>query len=215
MEQPQYTATFFSATARPDLAEALFRFRHALFVRELGWSLAAEEDRERDEFDTDDATYCGLWTGGGIIGCFRAIACDRPYLARTIFPHMAKRRPFPVSAHYVEISRFGVLAAHRQASMVLYSLMLRFALGRNAKALVALAELAHERLLNRIGLSTSRYGELQIVGFREDGRWILAVAGEIPMPRKLPPSFKALLELTRTMEIHDDALVFGRERLSA
>ena len=60
VQQPQYTATFFSAAARPDLAEALFRFRYALFVRELGWSLAAAEDRERDEFDTDDATYCGL-----------------------------------------------------------------------------------------------------------------------------------------------------------
>ena len=135
VQQPRYTATFFSAAVRPDLAEALFRFRHALFVRELGWSLAAEEDRERDEFDTDDATYCGLWTDEGMIGCFRAIACDRPYLARTLFPHMATWRPFPVSANYVEISRFGVLAAHRRASAVLYSLMLRFALSRNAIAL--------------------------------------------------------------------------------
>jgi hypothetical protein len=29
-----------------------------------------------------------------------------------------------------------------------------------------------------------------------------------PDAPKAPPSFKALLELTRTMEIHDDALVF-------
>ncbi len=215
MKQPQYSATFFSAAARPDLAGTLFRFRHALFVRELGWSLAVKEECERDEFDTDDATYCGLWADGRMIGCFRAIACDRPYLARTVFPHMATSRAFPVSAHYVEISRFGVLAAHRQAGTMLYSLMIRFALGRNATALVALAEPAHERLLNRIGLATSRYGDMQIVGFREDGRWILAVAGEIPIPQKFPPSFKALLELTQTMEIHDDALVFGRERLSA
>jgi hypothetical protein len=81
--------------------------------------------------------------------------------------------------------------------------------------LVALAELSHERLLNRIGLSTSRYGDVQIVGFRHDGRRILAVAGEIPIPRKLSPTVRALLELTQAMEISDEASIFGRERLSA
>jgi hypothetical protein len=81
--------------------------------------------------------------------------------------------------------------------------------------LVALAELSHERLLNRIGLSTSRYGGVQIVGFRDDGEWILAVAGEIGIPVNPPPAFTALLELTKTMEIIDEASVFGRERLSA
>ena len=215
MQQPPYTAAFFSTATRPDLAGALFRFRHALFVRELGWSLAAGKDFERDEFDTDDAIYCGLWTDEGMIGCFRAIACDRPYLARMVFPQMATRRAFPVSARYIEISRFGVLAAHRRASMLLYSLMVRFGLARQAAALVALADPAHERLLNRIGLSTSRYGDIQIVGFREDGGWIPAVAGEIPIPQKPPPAFKALLELTQTMEIRDEAFSFGRERLSA
>jgi N-acyl-L-homoserine lactone synthetase len=215
VQQPQYNAAFFSSATRPDLAGALFRFRHALFVRELGWSLAAGKDFERDEFDTGDAIYCGLWADGEMIGCFRAIACDRPYLARTVFPQMATRRTFPVSAGYIEISRFGVLAAHRRASMLLYSLMVRFGLACHAIALVALADPAHERLLNRIGLSTSRYGDIQIVGFREDGKWILAVAGEIPVPQKLPPAFKSLLELTQTMEIRDEAFSFGRERLSA
>jgi acyl homoserine lactone synthase len=186
-----------------------------LFVQELGWSLAVENGCERDEFDTGEAIYCALSTNDQMIGCFRAISCDRPYLARTVFSHMATNRPFPLSADYVEISRFGVLAAHRQASGVLYSLMIRFARARGAAALVALAELSHERLLNRIGLSTSRYGDIQIVGFHDDGRWILAVAGEIPISRKPTPAVKALLELTQVMEISDEASIFGRERLSA
>lgn len=215
MQQPRYQAVFFSAATRPDLARSLYRLRHALFVRELGWTLAAEKDQERDEFDTNDAVYCSLSVDGRMIGCFRAISCDRPYLARTIFSHLATDTPFPTSADYVEISRFGVLGAHRQASILLYSLLIRFALGRNATALVALAELSHERLLNRIGLSTLRYGGVQIVGFREDGQWILAVAGEIRIPENAPPAFKALLELTKAMEIIDEASVFGRERLSA
>ncbi|MGY8662376.1 acyl-homoserine-lactone synthase [Bradyrhizobium sp. UFLA05-109] len=215
MQQPRYTATFFSTATRPDLAEILFRLRYRLFVRELGWSLPADGGRERDQFDTDDAVYCGLSLEGEMIGCFRAISCDRPYLAQTIFSHMATHRPFPAGAGYVEISRFGVRAGHRQASTVLYSLLIRFALARNALALVALAELAHERLLNRIGLSTSRYGRAQIVGFRDDGTWILAVAGEIPIPQELSPAFRALLALTQFLEISDEASIFGCERLSA
>jgi acyl homoserine lactone synthase len=215
VQQPKYQAVFFSAATRPDLTLSLFQFRHALFVRELGWTLAVESGCERDEFDTDDAIYCALSADGQMVGCFRAISCDRPYLAHTIFSHMATRRPFPVSADHLEISRFGVLAAHRQASTVLYSLMIRFAFARNAAALVALAELSHERLLNRIGLSTSRYGDVQIVGFHDDGRWILAVAGEIPIPRNPSPTVRALLELTQAMDISDEASIFGRERLSA
>jgi N-acyl-L-homoserine lactone synthetase len=215
MQRAQYSAAFFTATTRPDLADALFGLRYTLFVRELGWSLPAVRGRERDQFDTGDATYCGLFIGGEMVGCFRAIGCERPYLAKTIFPHMATHRPFPASAGYVEISRFGVLAAHRQAGTALYSLLIRFALARNAVALVALAELSHERLLNRIGLATSRYGNAQIVGFRNDGAWILAVAGEIPMPRELSSSFKTLLSVTQFMEISDEASVFGCESLSA
>lgn len=215
MQQPKYSASFFSTADRPDLARSLFRLRHTLFVRELGWALSVENGSESDEFDTDDAIYCALSIEGQMIGCFRALSCNLPYLAQSKFSHLATDRPFPRSPEYVEISRFGVLAAHRKAGAVLYSLMIRFALARNATALVALAELSHERLLNRIGLSTSRYGGVQIVGFRDDGRWILAVAGEIPIPRKFPPAFRTLLELTRSMEISDEASIFGRERLSA
>ena len=208
-------AVFFSAATRPDLAQCIFRLRHAIFVREQGWSLAGERDLERDEFDTGDAIYCGLLRNGQMIGCFRAISCDRPYLSRKLFSHMATQRPFPSSADCIEISRFGVLAAHRQSSTFLYSLLIRFALARGAMALVALAELSHERLLNRLGLSTSRYGDVQIVGFRDDGRWILAVAGEIQIPQRLSPTIGALLQLTQAMEIVDEASIFGRERLSA
>ncbi|UQE03621.1 acyl-homoserine-lactone synthase [Bradyrhizobium japonicum] len=215
MQQRPYTAVFFDAATRPDLADSLFRLRYALFVQELGWSLPADSGRERDQFDTGDAVYCGLFHDGQMVGCFRAIGCERPYLAQTLFSHMATRRPYPAGADHVEISRFGVLAAHRQASTALYSLLMRFAKARNAVALVALAELPHERLLNRIGLPTLRYGDAQVVGFRDDGARILAVAGEIPILREPSPAFRALLSLTQFMEISDEASLFGCERLSA
>lgn len=210
-----HSAVFFTLRSNPGLAERLFQFRHELFVQELGWSLPGIGGQERDEFDRHDAVYCCLRSGNRIVGCFRAISCDRPYLAREIFPHMARAMPYPVTDQYQEISRLGVLTSHRQASLELYSLMLRFAIGRKVRALVALADLAHERLLNRIGFNTVRYGDTQIVGFREDGRWLLAVAGEIQIPDSPLGAVDRLVNLTRNMDIDDEAHVLGRERLSA
>ena len=93
--------------------------------------------------------------------------------------------------------------------------MLRYGVGQGAKALVALSDLAHERHLNRIRLPTVRYGDAQIVGFREDGDWLLAVAGEIPIPNPLTPEIYRLLNLTHDLEIDDEAYVLRRERIPA
>lgn len=170
---------------------------------------------ERDQFDTSDSVYCALTDREHIVGCFRAIPCDRPYLAKIVFPHLATTKRYPASPDALEISRFGVLAGHQAASIMLYSLMVRLAVNRNIDRLVAIAELSHERLLNKIGLKTNRYGDCQIVGYRDDGTWILAVAGEIPIPREKSSRLRGLIQLTQQMEIHDETEILGCERLSA
>lgn len=215
MTHLELSATIFTRGSHPLLAARLFRFRHQLFVQELGWSLETRNSLECDEFDTEHAVYCALLAERRMIGCFRAISCDRPYLAQQKFPHMASLRPYPTLPDHLEISRLGVLSGYRAASASLYSLMVRVALARKATALVALAELSHERHLNRIGLRTQRYGDRQIVGFRDDGGWILGVAGEIRLPVTPPPPLTTLLNLTRTMDIDDEAHLLGRERFPA
>lgn len=215
MTQSKYAAKIIKSDSDKYFAERIFRFRHDLFVGELGWSLPGVKGSERDAFDSPDATYCALMSGNQIVGCFRAIPCDRPYLAREVFPYMAKHRPYPTTNEFIEVSRLGVLASYRRASPLLYSLMLRYGVASGAKGLVALADLAHERHLNRMRLHTVRYGSAQIVGFREDGGWLLAVAGEIPIPDPLTPDMKKLLSLTKNMDIDDEAHVLRREGLSA
>ncbi len=210
-----YRAVFFTLGSNPDLARHLFLFRTRLFIDELGWPLPVQDGVERDQFDTSNAIYCVLFEADRIVGCFRAISCDLPYLGKTIFPHLATARSYPSSPHNLEISRFGITSSHQSASARLYSLMLRLALDREADSLVAIADLSHERLLNRMGLATIRYGHPAIVGYREDGAWILAVAGEIPIPRELSPRFRDLLHLTEHMDIVDETPVFRRQRLSA
>lgn len=210
-----YRAVFFTLRSNPGLAEDLFRFRTDLFIQERGWSLPTQKGVERDQFDNDNATYCALIHGTEIVGCFRAIRCDFPYLANTVFPHLATIKSYPDSPDAIEISRLGVCHSHHAASTLLYSLMVRFALNRNFRRLVAIAELSHERLLNKIGLSTVRYGKINIVGYKDDGTWILAVAGEIPLPREQSSRLRRFLQLTQQMDIIDETHVLGCERLSA
>lgn len=215
MPEKLYRAVFFTLRSNSCLADDVFRFRTRLFIDELGWSLPTEKGLERDQFDTDNAAYCALLHGDEVIGCFRAIRCDVPYLANTVFPHLATAKAYPTSPDAIEISRLGVLPGHHAASTRLYSLMVRFAFSQNARRLVAIAELSHERLLNKIGLETVRYGKINIVGFKDDGTWILAVAGEIPLPHEQSSRIRRFLQLTQQMDVTDETHVLGCERLSA
>ncbi|MFN3656747.1 MAG: acyl-homoserine-lactone synthase [Pseudolabrys sp.] len=210
-----YKGIFFTERSNPGLARQMFDFRTELFVKELGWSVPMQGGIERDQFDTSDAVYCALIEDGELIGSFRAISCTHPYLARTIFPHLATLESYPVSPDAAEISRLGVKSGRSTASVLLYSLMIRFGVYTNASRLVALVELSHERLLNKIGLKTVRYGETQIVGFKDDGTWILGVAGEIPINAQESANLNRIIHLTREMEIRDETEIFGRQRLSA
>jgi N-acyl-L-homoserine lactone synthetase len=208
-------AVFFNERSLPQLGWQLSGFRAKLFVQERGWQLPIINGLERDEFDTPVASYCALLQREEIVGCFRAIPCNYPYLASCAFPHLAVHTNYPRRSDFWEISRFGVLRSHRELSIILYSLMLRLAFAQGIKSLVALAELPHERLLQKIGLQTRRYGDCDIVGFKADGSWILAVAGEIPLTAQEPSRIEALLKLTKDMEVIDETSVFGRERISA
>src|SRR5690606_34743778 len=114
-----------------------------------------------------------------------------------------------------EISRFGILFSEgdTQIGQILYSLMFRFAHSRQASALVALADMRHERFLARIGIRTRRYGLPQIVGEDANGEPLQAVAGDIPLANQRGWRFDALLKLVDDVEISDETLVLGYDRL--
>ena len=84
----------------------------------------------------------------------------------------------------------------------------------NAKSLVALGEVKQERLLTQLGIKTRRYGPPQdlLIGSQEK---ISIVAGETPISTQSGRHFEALLKLIDNVEIKDETLVLGPERLSA
>lgn len=184
-----------------------------MFVDNLGWALKVHEGREQDEFDRRDATLFALLRGTNVVGCFRAVRCDRPYLSREIFPCLATNIAYPQTGDCWEISRLAV--SERNAASVLYAAMLDFGWSRRARALVALVDLGHERMLRSMQIHTCRYGAPTIVGFSRSGRPIRAVAGEIPLGDQSPQLRHAVTQILKHMEVADETLVLGPDRVSA
>jgi N-acyl-L-homoserine lactone synthetase len=197
------------------MAGALFRFRKALFVDERGWNLPVCSDVETDQFDTPHANYCALLADSTIVGGFRAIRCDHPYLGQALFPQLATTRPYPNRSDYWEISRFGVLRCHRSFGVILYAVMFRFAEMRRAKALVAVADLGHERLLGKIGVRTRRYGPPVWLGAEACAAPLQIVAGEIPISEQDHKRLQFLRTRADAVEIRDDTVVWRPAAVSA
>lgn len=212
---PRLTAIIFHEQSNLEMATAFFRFRKMLFVDECGWSLPVCSDAEVDQFDTHDAVYCTLLQDELVVGGFRAIRCDKPYLARDVFPHLATTRPYPERADYWEISRFGVRRHQRKYGVALYAVMFHFGETRRAKALVAVADLGHERLLGKLGIRTRRYGPPVMLGDRHMAEPIQIVAGEIPLAEQDRSRLQFLRNSAESMEIRDDTLVWRPVRVSA
>jgi len=202
---------------RPETVLQILHFRKRILVDRYGWDLAVSGDIERDEFDTDAAVHGAIYDGEAIKACFRLIRTDYPYLAREKFPHLATSKPYPQSSAIWEISRLALAEDKRPFETLLYaySAIFDFARRRGAVSLVAFADLAKERLVNRIGIVTDLLGPPVEIGSDRFGRPIVVVAGELPLRLQGGPRFEKLLSYVHKTEIDDAAAIFGRARISA
>ncbi|MFG1417150.1 acyl-homoserine-lactone synthase [Xanthobacter sp. V0B-10] len=213
MQDRRLRALFFRSGQNPVLTGRILEFRKGVFVDRLGWKLNVVDGLERDEFDHSGTLHCALLRGAQVVGAFRAIRCDRPYLSAFVFPKLAQSEPYPSTWDAWEISRFAVV--DRVASWPLYAAMLNFGWARQARALVALVDLGHERMLGRLGIKVHRYGDPASVGTDRDGRPIVAVAGEIPLREQSPALHAAVAHALSNLELNDETLVLGPDRVSA
>lgn len=212
-----YRAIFCTEDQNRELVDALLQFRKKLFVDILAWDLQVTNGRERDQFDNAAAIHCALFADEHLAGGFRAIRSDHEYLAQSVFPHLATLGRFPRRRDVWEISRFGVLPGrrHYRAARTNYALMFHFAQQRQASGLVAVVDLNHERFLGMLGIRTRRYGPPQTIGIGTNGQIITGVAGEIPVTEQGDSRFLALLAAAQSIEVNDETLVLGSERVSA
>lgn len=208
---------FCSRMDSPEVVSDILTFRKRVLVDRLGWKLKVFGQLERDEFDTDDAVYCVIYSGTDILSCFRAIRTDRPYLAKTKFPFLASKKPYPVHPLIWEISRLAIDPDARpfEALLYTYSAVFHFARSRGAVSLVAFAEVAKERLVSRIGITTDLLGEPLRIGEDAAGRPIHCVAGELPLRAQGGMRFEKLTSYVGKTEITDATTILGRPSISA
>jgi N-acyl-L-homoserine lactone synthetase len=210
-QRPRLVAKLCDVQSNSALVTEFQEFRRKLFVDTLQWDLPVFGNLEIDQFDGSTATYCAVYADGTLISGFRAIRCDQEYLALSVFPQLATERPYPRRPDMWEISRLGVHPPDLNIAGVTYAVMLHLARLRGAKALVALVDLCHERLLRQIGIKTRRYGSPQYIGDDRKGRKLTAVAGEIPIQEQGGEAYEALMDLLQTVEIIDETLVLRPE----
>ena len=208
---------FFCEGDAPGLAAQVFRFRKAVLVDLHGWQLSVHNDQERDEFDVSDTVHAALFRGEHVVGAFRAIRADGIYLAATKFPDLACDREFTRSPLSWEISRLTVAPGERrfETSMLLYAAMFHFLRLKGGHSIVGFCDVAHQRLLERVGIETRPYGPSKEIGIDAMGRPVIVVAGELPIPAEPGLRFQKLMSLVDKMEIHDETAVLGYSSLSA
>ncbi len=75
--------------------EEYFRVRHEIYVEERKWEeLRRPDGLERDQFDTDDATYLMAIDRDRVVGGVRLVPTDRPTLLSDVFPYLAEVRGY-------------------------------------------------------------------------------------------------------------------------
>lgn len=179
----------------PSMRAELWRYRHHVFVRELGWKLPIiprGPDQECDQFDTERTVYVvAKHEDGRIGGCARLLPTTHPYLLGSIFPGLLATSPPPRCETIWELSRFaargplarrGDLGAARQV----FAHALLAAHERGAFAVVGVLSLAVARICRKIGAQPELLGEPQWQG----GECLVACIVHLARER-------ALLELAR------------------
>lgn len=146
---------------------ALSRYRHSVFVEQLGWPIGTRDGLELDQFDAPDTEYVvARESDGRIGGCGRLLPTTRPYLLSEVFPYLMNGMPTPCDPGVWELSRFAAfdlqadaatdprVKALRSGQVLLASVLSAAALG--AQRLITVSPLGIERLLRRMGAHAHR-----------------------------------------------------------
>lgn len=120
--------------------EDMYRIRHRIYVDGRGWRAIARPDlREKDQFDTEDATYLlGLAPGGAVLSGVRLLPTKGPHLMRDVFAHIVTDGEIPAEDNVYEMTRYFVREdargdARRHAVQEILCGILEFSLERGLK----------------------------------------------------------------------------------
>ena len=161
--------------ATPELSQ-IFRIRHDVFKVRLDWEVAVDQGMERDRFDDLNPVYLlAQDPETQAQGCFRLLPTTGPYMLRDVFPQLLYGQPAPAATDIWEISRFGVVpgnlgqdsagmaSVQRLTKRMLLELMV-YCFEKGINHVVAVTDLRFERILQRSGFPTTRFGQPLDIG---------------------------------------------------
>jgi acyl-homoserine lactone synthase len=157
---------------------AHYRLRHEIYVKERGWTdLARADGLERDQFDTDRATYVLAIDDGAVVGGSRLIPSLEPHLLSEVFPHLACVRGLPRAPDILEWTRMFVVKERREgrnmgqtAGMVICG-VLEHCLANGITGLTAIIEMWWLPRFHDMGWTVKPLGLPELIS----GEWSVAV----------------------------------------
>ena len=89
-----------------DIMEQVWRFRHQQFVERLGWEACRRADeREIDQFDSEEAIHLPLLVDGDVVGYSRLLPTLKPHLLSDVYPHLMDGADWPRGQRIFEWTR--------------------------------------------------------------------------------------------------------------
>lgn len=153
----------------PRALDGMYRLRHSVFHERLGWEVSSRQGMEMDEYDTLDPVYLvARGPGHEIRGCVRLLPTSGPYMLRETFPMLLAGEAAPNSERIWDISRLAVARPEKEPGGVagindttvdIVLAVLDYALDHGVDRYVAVISVALERILRRIGLRLTRFGD--------------------------------------------------------
>ena len=145
--------------------------RAKVFSGRLGWEVPVMSGMEIDSYDALDPAYMVMRApSGALLGCWRLLPTEGPYMLKDSFPQLLEGRDAPSDARIWELSRFALETDKENCygfsdmTMQCFEAVIRFGLENGLSHYVTVTTTAMERLTRRAGVVTSRLGEPQRIG---------------------------------------------------
>lgn len=145
--------------------------RAKVFSGRLGWEVPVMSGMEIDGYDALDPAYMVMREPGGqLLGCWRLLPTEGPYMLKDSFAQLLEGREAPSDARIWELSRFALETdkenryGFSDMTMQCFEAVIRYGIENGLTHFVTVTTTAMERLTRRAGVVTSRLGEPQRIG---------------------------------------------------
>jgi acyl homoserine lactone synthase len=150
---------------------AMHKLRARVFKGRMGWEIPILSGMEIDGYDAIEPIYMLIKSNAGVLlGCWRVLPTDGPYMLKDSFPELLHGQPAPESKKIWELSRFAIETDSNDgfgfSNLTIESIREMMAYGKKhgVKQYVTVTTTAIERLLRRAGAVTSRLGPPLVIG---------------------------------------------------